>query len=469
MRFRCSTHSPSPSHCHRKFLRWTVVLVVLSSEGISSFSPIPIPAVLMELKRSIYPSSSSPSVSASVSLSSALDSASTSPSRSLDPASADADRSSRSHGLEELGIHLPVGLLSHISSTNLVSNMNVNVVRGGNAGNTTASPSIRKRIWIVDNSGSMALQDGHSVLVNIDKSVECSRWAEAQETVQCHAELASRLHTPTEFRLLNPKTSEATSVIHNILGRKSASRWQVGSSHSRRNQQKDTQRIQRMLSQQEPKGITPLPRAISEVRDHILQLLPELQESNSRVVVIIATDGSNYEKDTLGDHVDENGRQRELRAALESLDGLPVQLVIRLCTDYEPLVDFYNDLDATLESVPLDVIDDYSNEADQVFLHNPWLNYALPLHRLREMGQVSDLWDRLDEHPFSQREIKDFCELMFGVNLAPAAENTSGDSQWWTGFCDAVESWQSHEHLQLHPKDRVMKPWIDTSLLRTLG
>jgi hypothetical protein len=308
----------------------------------------------------------------------------------------------------------------------------------------------------------MAMHDGHSLLVTIDKSVECSRWAEVQETVQCHAELASRLQAPTEFRLLNPLSSTQGIESNHVRVRKNTDRLHVGSSHSRRNQQKDAKRVQKVLSQHHPKGFTPLPHAIDDVRHTILQMLPELEATNSRVALIIATDGSNYNKDTIGNNMDEHDRQEQVRAALKSLEGLPIHVVIRLCTDYEPLVDFYNEFDVSLENLSLDVIDDYANEADQVHHHNPWLNYALPLHRVREMGQVSDLWDRLDERPLSQREIQDFCTLLFGVDLVPSTE---GNSCWET-FCDVVESWQAHEDLQFNPYHKTMKSWIDTSLLK---
>ena len=411
---------------------WWFATAALCSTETSSFSPIPksLRSPVSESKCPLSPLPSSSSV--------------------LFFLDREASAGDRVPTLEGLGIHMPIGLQALLMP----------------AVSSSASTSIRKRIWILDNSGSMALQDGHSLLVTIDKSVECSRWAEVQETVQCHAELASRFHAPTEFRLLNPMSPES-NIVGNVLGRDVASRLQVGNSHSRRNQQKDVQRVQKTLSQHHPKGCTPLPDAICLVRQSILDMLPELEASNSRVVLIIATDGSNYNKDTIGNHMNENERQQEVRVALESLQGLPVHVVIRLCTDFAPLVDFYNDLDVALENTSIDVIDDYSHEADQVYLHNPWLNYALPLHRLREMGQVSDLWDRLDERPFSQSEIRDFCIMLFGVDLLPSTVS-SCSNRWWDSFCEAVESWQKHEECQFHPYHKAMKSWIDTAVLKKI-
>jgi hypothetical protein len=65
--------------------------------------------------------------------------------------------------------------------------------------------SFYKRIWIVDNSGSMQKTDGHR-LVDVRnnrkvKQVECSRWEEIQECVTYHIELAAAMKAPTVFRV----------------------------------------------------------------------------------------------------------------------------------------------------------------------------------------------------------------------------------------------------------------------------
>jgi hypothetical protein len=99
------------------------------------------------------------------------------------------------------------------------------------------------------------------------------------------------------------------------------------------------------------------------------------------VAVILATDG--LPTDDLGYGGDDI--TQEFISSLRALEGLPVWIVIRLCTDEDNVTEFYNNLDGMLD-LSLEVLDDYIGECGEVQIHNPWLNYALPMHRCRELG-----------------------------------------------------------------------------------
>ena len=138
-------------------------------------------------------------------------------------------------------------------------------------------------------------------------------------------------------------------------------------------------------------------------------MAPELGNNGQKVVIVIATDGLPTDERGYG------GPQhsQEFVEALRLLEGLPVWVVVRLCTDEDEVVEFYNDLDSQLE-LSMEVLDDFSGEAKEVTGENPWLNYALPLHRLREMGYHDRVFDMLDERALTKTEVRDFCALLFG-------------------------------------------------------
>jgi len=55
------------------------------------------------------------------------------------------------------------------------------------------------------------------------------------------------------------------------------------------------------------------------------------------------------------------------------------------------------------------VLGDWETEATEVYAHNPWLTYALPLHMAREFGIKHKLFDVLDERPLHALEVRASC------------------------------------------------------------
>merc|ERR1711894_342355 len=92
--------------------------------------------------------------------------------------------------------------------------------------------------------------------------------------------------------------------------------------------------------------------------------------------------------------------------------SLPVQLVIRLCTDDDSTVAFYNTIDEEME-LPLDILDDIVGEAKEIEqAGNGWFTYTPLLHKIREAGSLCKLLDDLDEKSFSNLEIRQFCAML---------------------------------------------------------
>lgn len=132
----------------------------------------------------------------------------------------------------------------------------------------------------------------------------------------------------------------------------------------------DVSKVSKGLATLEPRAgyTTPLTAATTRIFLSILPKLQALMKNQQQACVVIATDG----KPT------DSGFQE----ALKQLQTLPVWVVIRLCTDDEEVVDYYNGLDAKLEA-PLEVLDDLRGEAREVCTRNRWITYGQPLHIAR--------------------------------------------------------------------------------------
>lgn len=126
-------------------------------------------------------------------------------------------------------------------------------------------------------------------------------------------------------------------------------------------------------------------------------MAPALHASGQKAVVVIATDGESSD----GNIAD----------AMRPLQSLPVWVVVRLCTDDDKVVDYWNNIDAQLE-LEMDVLDDLFGEAAEVTSANPWLVYGEPMHRLREFGVHLKEFDLIDEAKLSPDEMRVVCSIV---------------------------------------------------------
>ena len=301
------------------------------------------------------------------------------------------------------------------------------------------------RVWIVDNSGSMSHNDGNRFVETSNTSdvkvVQCTRWKEIQETVEYHARMAALLKAPTIFRLLN---NPGLRVGPQTFGVADKGEHLIDS---------DLQLALTTISNASPSGVTPLCRHIYEIREQVLLLTPRLNAEGRKVSIIIATDGLPTDEHGYGG----SQRKTEFTAALRSLEGLPVWIVIRLCTDEEDVVEFYNDLDSQLE-LSLEVLDDFMGEAQEVYGCNKWINYSLPMHRCREMGFHHRLFDLLDERKFTKGELREFCHLMLGKNQFDGVIDPEED---FDKFSSQVQKMIQKEKKPWNPNKRHVTPIMD--------
>lgn len=308
--------------------------------------------------------------------------------------------------------------------------------------------SFDHRIWVVDNSGSMQIGDGHRVN-NADGKitmVPVSRWEEIQDTVIYHSQMAAVLNSYTRFRLLNDPGVN--------VGRQEFSVGQTG-----KDVEQEIRQARLVMTRAKPDGVTPLTDHIWEIQQEIRQMLPHLQRTGQRVAVILATDGLPTDSQGYGGDEITNAFLNSLRA----LEGLPIWLVIRLCTDETEVTDFYNKLDGMLE-LSLEVLDDFLGESQEVQRCNPWLNYALPIHRCRELGYHDRLFDLIDERALTKKELRDFCALLFGTDYSDIPDPLVD----WKAFLSYVQDRLIYEQPQWNPLKKKIKPWISLKRLNKI-
>jgi len=308
------------------------------------------------------------------------------------------------------------------------------------------------RIWVVDNSGSMSNNDGkrlvHEEKYNSVMSIRCTRWSELQETVTYHAKLAAAMKAPTIFRLLNDPGYAAGPQMFSI-----AERGEGMIDH-------DLQIAVTTIDNARPTGATPLIKHINEIREQIEIMAPTLESQGRKVAIILATDG--LPTNPIG--MSPGNERENFTAAMKSLEGLPVWVVIRLCTDSEHIVNYYNDLDRQLE-LSIEVLDNYTDEALEMYRPNPWLNYTLQLHRMREMGLQKRFFDFLDERPLTLSELNEFCIMLFGEEKfagVPSPEQNLKE------FVKAIEILAKGEPNQWHPVKRTMKSLVSADKMKRM-
>lgn len=132
------------------------------------------------------------------------------------------------------------------------------------------------RFWILDNSGSMLNNDGHTIRGT--NSVPCTRWSELQETIAYHAELAAVLQATSHFRMLNDPGFRAGPQEFSIADQGRTAREEIAN-------------VQKIMQTAKPFGPTPLTGHLLDIADRIAEMEPTMRGRGLEAVVIIATDG----------------------------------------------------------------------------------------------------------------------------------------------------------------------------------
>ena len=286
------------------------------------------------------------------------------------------------------------------------------------------------RFFIMDDSGSMSISDG-SRLVEAGAGyaqVQCSRWEEMTSSAEFHLSLSKHLNAPCEFRFLNNLVPKRTGIRE--LDPDGVNDREI-----------------RKVLEWSPSGATPLCRHVTEVIHEIRAREKQIREAGQHVSVVIMCDGSPSDGN--------------IAQIMKPLEHLPCIVVVRLCTNDERIVDYWNNIDRQLE-INLDILDDPIGEAFECKSSNPWLNYGHPLHRMREWGVHIRELDFLDETLLTATQMVNFLCILFDAKKAdfplPGVD--------YNEFEKVVQEKLRHLDQIYNPVTRKLEPWINLSHLR---
>ena len=113
----------------------------------------------------------------------------------------------------------------------------------------------------------------------------------------------------------------------------------------------------------------------------------------------------------------------------------------------------------------IEVLDDFIEEAGEVQKFNPWLNYTLCIHRMREMGLHNRIFDLLDERPLTLGECGEFCSLLFGRAVMDGIPDPEEDLN---GFVSKLQRVMNKEKGHWNPIKKRVMPWISLEKITTI-
>eukprot|EP00928_Gymnodinium_smaydae_P064455 TRINITY_DN4777_c0_g2_i1.p1 TRINITY_DN4777_c0_g2~~TRINITY_DN4777_c0_g2_i1.p1 ORF type:complete len:425 (-),score=94.62 TRINITY_DN4777_c0_g2_i1:65-1339(-) len=259
---------------------------------------------------------------------------------------------------------------------------------------------VGRRIFLLDNSGSTCSYDGKyldpETAGGRPQMVTCTRWEEIRRMALQQARLNAKVGVPCEFVLLNPPSMRAFGDFRDGLD------FVCVDGASGRPVEAQIADLERMLANTRPNGTTPLDDRLKEIHYRIQHVHHGEIARGSRFVVVVATDGL---PTCTASNMPSDAAKRQVVSTLRKLTAeLPVFVVVRLTTDEDDVVDYYNRVDEE-EELPLEVIDDIESEAKEIRgKGNGWLTYSTHIHMLREGGTFVRLFDALDERTLNEHE-----------------------------------------------------------------
>lgn len=147
----------------------------------------------------------------------------------------------------------------------------------------------------------------------------------------------------------------------------------------------------------EPHGQTPICAQLLEVITQVKGMENELRSSQKVALLVIMTDGESSDGSII--------------ETLKALEGLPVQVIVRISTEEKEVVDYWQNINSELD-LDIYVLEGYEWEANLVQNKNSWLTYGEPLHQIRAFGIAVPGVNTLSYRQLNKENIKGICELL---------------------------------------------------------
>jgi len=251
---------------------------------------------------------------------------------------------------------------------------------------------------ILDNSRSMLKRDAKK-LITTDAAHQqrryetVTRWEEVTSALTTLIAVSHAASLPTELRLLN---KGAPVTVGDGDGGSGDGGVEAATA----------------LLRTEPSGLTPMCKQIAGVVERVRAMAPALTSRGKRALLVIVTDGES----TDGSPAD----------VLKALQGLPLTVVVRLCTDEADIAEYWHAVSAALD-VDVRVLRPIAAEARAVAAVNPWLTYGEPLHFARTFGLVAAA-DALSDRPLTPSEVAALAAALLLPPTTPPSPSSSSPS-----------------------------------------
>jgi len=197
------------------------------------------------------------------------------------------------------------------------------------------SPRVGLRLFLLDNSGSTAALDGH--VLRGERLVDSSRWEEICALAKSAAALGAATGTPCEFHLLNPLRTTVGAHAE-VEGQDFVSTSGGGDAAA------DEAKLSAFLRRVQPRGVTPLAERLHALRPRFAAFAERAGATGQTAFLVIATDGA--PTPTTSGTPTAAAAAAALRELRTLTAALPVRIVVRLCTDEDAAVEFWNNADA---------------------------------------------------------------------------------------------------------------------------